>query len=49
LLWAGRYVQLGLEAVIAVNHATGGGKGDVFQLHFFIDDLFPKTFGKPLL
>jgi len=49
LLWAGRYVQLGLEAVIPVNHATGGGTGVVFQLHFFIDDLFPKSFGKPLL
>jgi hypothetical protein len=49
LLWAGRYIQLGLEAVIPVNHATGGGTGVVFQLHFFIDDLFPKTFGKPLV
>src|SRR6185312_6980863 len=27
LLWAGRYMQLGLEAVIPVNHATGGGTG----------------------
>jgi len=49
LLWAGRYVQLGLEAVIPVNHATGGGTGVLLQLHFFIDDLFPKSFGKPLL
>ena len=48
LLWTGRYVQLGLEAVIPVNHATGGGTGVLFQLHFFVDDLFPKSFGKPL-
>jgi hypothetical protein len=49
LLWSGRYVQLGLEAVIPVNHATGGGTGVLFQLHFFVDDLFPKSFGKPLI
>ena len=49
LLWAGRYMQLGLEAVIPVNHATGGGTGVLFQVHFFMDDLFPKTIGRPLL
>lgn len=49
ILWAGRYVQVGLEAVIPVNSATGGGKGALLQLHFFLDDLFPRGFGKPLV
>ena len=49
LLWSGRAVQLALEAVIPVNDATGGGTGVLFQLHFFLDDLFPKSLGKPLL
>lgn len=48
LLWAGRAVQLGLEAVIPVNRRTGGGTGVLFQLHFFLDDLFPKSLGRPL-
>ena len=48
VLWAGRYMQYGLEAIIPVN-GTGGKTGVMFQLHFFLDDLFPKTIGKPLL
>jgi hypothetical protein len=49
ILWAGRYMQLGLEAVIPVNSATGGKNGILFQVHFFLDDLFPRSIGRPLL
>jgi hypothetical protein len=49
VLWAGRYVQLGLEAVIPVNHASGRGVGVQAQLHFFLDDIFPKSVGRPLI
>lgn len=49
VLWAGRYVQLGLEAVIPINRASGHGVGLQAQLHFFLDDLFSRTIGKPLL
>jgi hypothetical protein len=49
VLWAGRFVQLGVEAVIPINHASGRGVGVQAQLHFFLDDLFPKAFGRPLL
>jgi len=48
ILWAGRYVQVGAEAVIPVNSRTGGKTGVLLQLHFFIDDIFPRTFGKPV-
>jgi hypothetical protein len=48
LLWAGRYVQLGLEAIVPVNRRSGHGVGAVAQLHFFLDDIFPRTFGRPL-
>ena len=47
LLWAGKYLQLGIEAVIPVN-GTGGGTGVLMQLHFFLDDLFPRSLGRPL-
>jgi hypothetical protein len=49
LLWTGRYVQLGLEAVIPMNRASGHAVGVLAQLHFFLDDLFPHTMGQPLL
>lgn len=49
VLWTGRFIQLGLEAVIPMNRASGRGVGVLAQLHFFLDDLFPHTFGQPLL
>jgi len=48
ILFPGRKMQFGIEAVIPVNRRTGGGTGVLMQLHFFIDDLFPRTLGKPL-
>jgi hypothetical protein len=41
-------MQLGLEAVLPVNSRTGGGKGVLFQVHFFLDDLFPQSIGRPV-
>jgi hypothetical protein len=48
VLWAGRYMQFGLEAIIPMNKATGGKTGVLFQVHFFMDDLFPRSIGKPV-
>jgi hypothetical protein len=48
ILFPGRTMQFGIEAVVPMNHRTGGGTGVLLQLHFFLDDLFPKTLGKPL-
>jgi len=48
-VWAGKYIQLGLEAVIPVGSRTGGGTGVLFQLHFFLDDIAPRGVGRPLL
>jgi len=41
-------VQLGLEAIVPLNRRSGSGVGAVVQLHFFLDDLFPRSFGRPL-
>jgi hypothetical protein len=49
VLWAGRHMQVGLEAVIPMNRASGRGVGLLAQLHFFLDDLFPRTVGQPLI
>ncbi len=48
ILWAGRYMQLGLEAVVPINHQTGSRVGWIAQIHFFLDDIFPTTIGKPI-
>ena len=48
LIWAGRYTQLAIEAVIPVNDRSGHHTGIIAQLHFYLDDLFPQSLGKPL-
>jgi hypothetical protein len=48
ILFPGRTMQFGIEAVIPINRRTGGSTGVLMQLHFFLDDLFPKSLGKPL-
>jgi hypothetical protein len=49
VIWSGKYFQVGLEAVIPVNSHTGNNVGVLAQLHFYLDDVLPKLFGKPLL
>lgn len=48
LIWYGKHYQLGLEAVIPVNRESGNHTGVMAQIHFNLDDLFPKTLGTPL-
>ena len=48
IIWAGRYFQVGLEAVVPINERTGKNVGIRGQVHFFLDDIFPTTLGKPL-
>lgn len=47
LLWAGQYIQLGAEAIIPLNDEAGHGAGFISQLHFYIDDVFPQSLGRP--
>jgi hypothetical protein len=48
ILWAGQYMQLSVEAVIPINSRTGSRTGWIAQLHFFLDDLFPTSIGRPI-
>ena len=48
LAWAGQYFQIGAEAILPVNRLTGHGYGGVVQLHFYLDDLFPRGIGRPI-
>jgi hypothetical protein len=49
VIWVGSYFQVGLEAVIPVNGASGRGVGFLGQLHLYLDDIFPTTYGQPLI
>jgi hypothetical protein len=49
VIWVGSYFQVGVEAVIPVNGASGNGVGFLGQVHLYLDDMFPKTFGQPLI
>jgi len=48
IIWAGQNIQLAIEAVIPVSNASGNRVGWLAQLHFFLDDLFPQTVGRPI-
>jgi hypothetical protein len=48
VIWAGKYFQVGVEGVIPINERTGNNVGVIAQLHFFVDDLFPHSLGRPL-
>ena len=48
LIWSGRRFQLGAEAMLPINSQSGHGTGFVVQVHVFVDDLFPRSLGKPI-
>ncbi len=48
VLYDSTYFQIGAEAQIPVNSASGHNVGVVVQLEIFIDDIFPKVFGFPI-
>ena len=48
VIWAGRFFQVGVEAVVPINERTGKNVGIRGMLHFFLDDLFPTSIGRPL-
>ncbi len=48
LLYETKNFQVGAEAVIPVNSATGPNVGAVVQVQIYIDDIWPKIFGGPI-
>ena len=48
IAWIGRYTELGLAAEIPMNPRSGAGTGVFALFHLFIDDLFPKSIGRPI-
>ena len=49
VLYETKYFQIGAEAIIPVNNVSGRDVGAVVQLQIFLDDIWPKWFGHPLI
>ncbi|CAB3808710.1 hypothetical protein [Pararobbsia alpina] len=47
-IWLTRYGQLGIEAQIPINRASGSHVGVLLDAHIFFDDVAPNSIGKPL-
>lgn len=47
-IWMNRYGQFGVEAQIPVNRASGSRVGVLLQTHLFLDDIAPRTLGRPI-
>jgi hypothetical protein len=48
VIWLGDTFQVGVEALIPGNKAAGANIGGTVQVHYFFDDIFPDSLGKPL-
>jgi hypothetical protein len=48
VLYENNYFQVGAEATIPVNRASGANVGAIVQLQIYIDDIWPKVFGFPI-
>ena len=47
-IYAGDKYQVAIEAMIPANRQSGTSVGIIGQLHFFLDDIFPTTLGRPI-
>jgi hypothetical protein len=47
-IWAGQYYQIAAETIVPINRLSGRGIGGLLQFHVFIDDIFPKSVGRPI-
>jgi hypothetical protein len=48
LIWSGARVQFAVEAMAPINRASGRTVGAIFQVHWFLDDMFPHGIGRPI-
>jgi len=47
-IYAADKFQIAAEAIIPINRASGTGVGAMVQLHFYLDDIFPTSIGRPI-
>jgi hypothetical protein len=47
-IYSGNSFQFGIEALVPATRRSNAATGFIAQLHFFLDDIFPTTLGKPI-
>jgi hypothetical protein len=47
-IYVGNKYQVAVEAMIPVNRQSGTSVGIIGQLHFYLDDIFPNSLGRPI-
>jgi hypothetical protein len=48
IIYVAKTYQFGMEVTIPVSRASGDGVGVIGQFDLYLDDIFPKSIGKPL-
>jgi len=48
IAWIGKYSELGIAAEIPMNPRSGATIGVFVLFHLFLDDLFPRSIGRPI-
>jgi hypothetical protein len=48
IIYVSKYFEVGAEALIPVNSASGKHIGARVLLDFFLDDIFPDSIGRPI-
>lgn len=49
IVWSGQHLQLGIEAIIPATRASGRNTGVIAQVHWYLDDIFADSIGRPLI
>ncbi len=48
IVWCGKYMEFGMAAQIPVNSRSGHSVGVLGLFHLYVDDLFPRSVGRPI-
>jgi hypothetical protein len=48
LIYVEKTYQVAVEAIVPINRDSGANIGVMGQLHFYLDDLFPNSIGRPI-
>jgi hypothetical protein len=48
IVWCGRNMEFGVAAQIPINSRSGSSVGILGLIHLYVDDLFPKSIGRPI-
>jgi hypothetical protein len=48
VVWCGKYMEFGVAAQVPINSRSGSSVGILGLIHLYVDDLFPKSIGRPI-